>query len=549
MRHLILTIVTIAICLAAGGCARREAETTLDRAEALMHEDPAGAMSLLRDSIDAAALPSGSELQARYALLLSQALDKNRMELNSDSLISIAADYYAAHPGDGRGLMLANFYLGRVRYNCGLYPQAIIQYLKALEKAEADSDHYWIGLICREISKSYNPSSNCAEEVHYAQKAFDHMRRTGKHSYTCSTMIKLINALYDKSEYNKGLQYSYQLKDTVETYQVKKYERSVYCLIGKGYMLLNDYKKALPFLEKTANMPNATTLDSAYLGLALIATDDTTNAQEVYRCIETNNNPAIMQLKADIAIATGDYKRACRSLIILDSLSDIKYDSILGSDIPRLITEQQIEERNRAKSQLSDFRFTTKIIAGALILLIVPIGIRMFFFYRKQKKEIDKNITIANELREILSVSSNKDEKANKIIEETLASKYELIDHLCRELYQKQHSSTVRQRISSEISTILSCFGPNGSITAKLEAEANKYYNNIITDFHEEFPNLKIQDYTLFLFSVWGFSVASISMIQNEEKIEAVYNRRARLKTRIKRSDSPNAARYLQFLQ
>ena len=63
----------------------------LDQAEALMNAAPDTALALL-DSIDSQRLSRADN--ARYALLRSQALDKNFIDITNDSLISIAVDYY-----------------------------------------------------------------------------------------------------------------------------------------------------------------------------------------------------------------------------------------------------------------------------------------------------------------------------------------------------------------------------------------------------------------------------------------------------------------------
>ena len=53
--------------------------------------------------------------QALFALLYSQALDKNYIDETNDSLIGIAVEYYNAHPEPYR-LMLAYYYLSRMTF-------------------------------------------------------------------------------------------------------------------------------------------------------------------------------------------------------------------------------------------------------------------------------------------------------------------------------------------------------------------------------------------------------------------------------------------------
>ena len=92
-RTIILSVFTL---LVFGSCQRNSTvELRLNHAEELMSEHPDSAWHIL-ESIDRKALDS-RRIRARHALLSSQALDKNYIDVNNDSLIRIAIDYYAKH--------------------------------------------------------------------------------------------------------------------------------------------------------------------------------------------------------------------------------------------------------------------------------------------------------------------------------------------------------------------------------------------------------------------------------------------------------------------
>jgi len=65
---------------------------TLHRAEALMNEHPDSAWAVL-NTLSADEMGQNST-RALYALLYTQAQDKNYIDETNDSLISIAVDYY-----------------------------------------------------------------------------------------------------------------------------------------------------------------------------------------------------------------------------------------------------------------------------------------------------------------------------------------------------------------------------------------------------------------------------------------------------------------------
>lgn len=67
-----------------------------------------------------------------------------------------------------------------------------------------------------------------------------------------------------------------------------------------------------------------------------------------------------------------------------------------------------------------------------------------------------------------------------------------------------------------------------------------------ILHLKKDFPKLKEEDYRLFLYLMFGFSARSISLFMGE-KIEVVYNRKSRLKSKIKNSNATLKNEYLEY--
>ena len=75
---------------------------------------------------------------------------------------------------------------------------------------------------------------------------------------------------------------------------------------------------------------------------------------------------------------------------------------------------------------------------------------------------------------------------------------------------------------------------------------ADKYTNGLFSKFKKDFPKCKDEEYRLFLFLMMGFSARSISLFLGE-KIEVIYNRKSRLKAKIKNSDISRKMDYLAY--
>ena len=102
------------------GCYNREQISRLDEAEALLQNKPDSALTILQQLKS-----EGSQAeQARYALLYSEALDKNHIKATNDSLIRRAWEYYKHHPKDLRRQCKNSLLLGKVKLRAGDKPGA-----------------------------------------------------------------------------------------------------------------------------------------------------------------------------------------------------------------------------------------------------------------------------------------------------------------------------------------------------------------------------------------------------------------------------------------
>lgn len=114
---LIYTSLLVAILLAVACCARHgKAWNDMDRAESLMASKPDSALSVL-ESIAPSDL-TGKEGEARYALLMSMALDKNYVDTTTFSILQPAIDYYLQH-GTPDEKLRTLYYQGRIYQNQG----------------------------------------------------------------------------------------------------------------------------------------------------------------------------------------------------------------------------------------------------------------------------------------------------------------------------------------------------------------------------------------------------------------------------------------------
>ena len=150
---------------------------TLHRAETLMNEHPDSAWAML-NTLSPDEMGQNST-RAHYALLYTQAQDKNYIDETNDSLISVAVDYYR-DTDDVRHQFLSYYYKGRVHFNAKDYLSATSCYMEAEQLADVVGDDYLTGLLYAELGRIYRLYYDYPKSLEAHQKAAECYERAGK---------------------------------------------------------------------------------------------------------------------------------------------------------------------------------------------------------------------------------------------------------------------------------------------------------------------------------------------------------------------------------
>ena len=195
-------IIAVSLSSSCHHAENNETADILEDVESYINERPDSALTVIQ-SIGADDL-SSRELKARHALLLSQALDKNFIDLQSDSIIAPAVKFFEKS-GDHEALFKAYYYHARVLSNAGRYTEAMQIYLKTEEMSGKVKDLFAVGLLHSQIGGLNSKYFNYPKAIEYYQKAQEYYRRAGKdtHMHVCD--LNLAQAYYENGQKEKGI--------------------------------------------------------------------------------------------------------------------------------------------------------------------------------------------------------------------------------------------------------------------------------------------------------------------------------------------------------
>lgn len=364
----------------------------LEQVDKYMEIHPDSALLLLQE------IPQPEKLQGRqradYALLLTQARDKNCLDsLQSDSLIKIAVDYYKN--GDDRVKAgKAFFYYGRLLPNNDTL--AIRCYHKAQTMLEGTGENKYLGLLMEYTGY-----------LNFKQKMYDAAIENFKQSI----------AYYKPANYQTGIVFAY--RNIARGYYYKLNNDSAYWYTNKGLTLLkneNDsiksdllqmlglvyfrekrYKEAvLSFKQAIENCKLSSDLYGYYisLGRTYLEMGCLKEAEECFLlCLEYSSCYTFIKAGAynylcELKKKEKNYYEALKYKEMSDSLLDIVHNENIKSQL--IILQEQFNSEKikmeNAQIRLEKDNQTYFYLFILLVVLMLSLWFIYYFYKRYQER-------------------------------------------------------------------------------------------------------------------------------------------------------------------
>ena len=128
MKKFIVPVVLTLLAAMTFSCSDRNARAALDEVSSYISDNPEKALQVL-DSLKGTHIKGRSD-KARFALLYSMALDKNYIDIASDSIITCAVKYYSRF-GSAEEKLLAHYYHGVTYMNAAEIDKAMDCFVRA----------------------------------------------------------------------------------------------------------------------------------------------------------------------------------------------------------------------------------------------------------------------------------------------------------------------------------------------------------------------------------------------------------------------------------
>ena len=542
VRDILLAVVAVMIAVACGES--RHISDTHKQAEAVMQEHPDSALALLQ-AINPDELTTDRG-RAMHALLLSQAYDKNYIDLTDDSLISIAVDYFA-HTNEHHYAMLAHYYHGRVLYNAKDYINATLAYERTKQYIEYVEDSKLKGLLYSQLGEIYYINMDYPKSIESYKTAYDYYEKGGFVAHRNFALYDLGGAYFSSADYPNSEKYLNQaLENAIEANDLTLIEVSKKALLAV-YVQTKRTDKAFGIFKELSHKNTKVQEGSTYFGIISVMYAQMNNPEESDR---------YMKKAWDISSSSNDsitlfYREASRDYS-LGNINSAWQNNLKGYNLQSTLLRQTLQQpivtvqRDYLNQKLEYTNLknrqerTIVILIIALVASIASILIYLLITRIKQRdKKIDEYMILIDEIQ---CTAQDANNKASTLLRELFQEKYAIINKISSSISGSIKSTISQKQIIADIESIFEALRKE-SYYQELESAVNRYRNNIMADLRAEVV-LNEKEYRQMCFHFAGFSVNLISLLLNENASN-IYKRRARVKEKIAQISTIKREKYL----
>ena len=392
--------------------------------ETYIDDSPAQALSAL-DSIPSVRLKS-FEARAKYALLKSMALDKNYVDVLSDSIISPAVKYYARH-GSADDKLKTCYYRGLIPYYSGDYDEAMEWFTRAGRYADKASDKTAVGLLYNKLGIIYSfvfDQKKSLESFDRASRAFLAAADTSRY---IDELESALNCCIVQQEYKRAAYYDDALRGVLDC--ADEPQKSSY-FASRIQLAANDGTLSLKQLtDYMGNFPdsllNWKAIIGGYAHLGEAETALTLLEQVLAEDIEPSDLPAYYSFLSGLYAETGDYRSAYEFNRKYSVAEDERDMQVFQSDIKTVQSNLQAEmsaQKHRYSMLITILTSVIAVMLLSILLILVSRRLRRRTAeHRAAEAEKAETLKMLESARaELANLSAIKEDRDKSMSEETI---------------------------------------------------------------------------------------------------------------------------------
>jgi tetratricopeptide (TPR) repeat protein len=501
----------------------------LKKAESIMEEYPDSALKILRGIKSPRSLSEKD--YALYTLLVTQATDKNDLDLTKDSLSDYAVRYFGESK-DSVHAYKSFFYAGRVNEEMKNANQAISYYLKAKDFARNSRDYKYLYLIHYYLGNLYTMQDLFKDGINSDKEAYRYSSILKNKTYQCLSLSEIGSGYFCLKRNDSALIFQLRAlniaKRDYNNYLSNIYYRicRIYIKSGKYIIALHYYNKALACKQKEDDLY---TLYSAKGEIYLNIHQHDSAVYYFKKSLQSNfifTRATVYGLLADTYEAKGNIKKALdcsKKFDIYRDTIDYQTQSAAILQMQEIYKHNNLKEENLLLKQNEIEKNESFYRLSLFTTILILLGGYLYFINYKRIQKQKEQIRHSQELLQEIKIEEVKKEK------ELIYKEAELKT----EFYKRLNSISIPGLINSSNNDKEEQSNTHIKLTEQnwneIIENTDAVFNNFTRRLKETFPKMNEMDIRLCCLIKVQLSQSAMADILNIEKV-SIKRRKLRIR-------------------
>lgn len=519
----------------------------LDQIDAMLNDHPAEALAAL-DSTNRSLLTS-PRLRARYALLRSVALDKNYIDLQSDSVIAPAVIWYSRH-GKPYEKARTLYYKGRIEYNSKDYPSATIAFKKAESLFPKFKNDYLKRLVLVALAQTNNDAFFYEDNFSLLQRAKEllPLQDSSSQRYTLDLAIA---TYYNNTHQWKQADSVYTVIESVIDPASPLYPL---CLKQHARLLINgepiapshSYQLFQTAISKGAAL---TPEDALAYAVAIVHEGHEEEAVDIINQIDQlgGYEAQVANTRYRLALQLGRLKEA---LNYQQQAYNIQ-DSVIFASLRQSVVKAQrdyFEESSARALERSRFQRILLWLIFTLFGLSLLAGIALISWRRvKGEEQIARLNDILIQTEALLRQANNEKEDFKAKYIAKFKGQFITLRKMAEDYFGTLGRPDQKDYVFKKVEETVKIVGDDKAGNRLFEQQLNQELGNIMKHFRNDIPGKDESTYRFVSYIIAGFDAPAISLLMGYS-IGFIYKKKSLLIAEVSRLSSPHKSQYLDFL-
>lgn len=520
-----------------------------------IQERPDSALTVL-NAMDASSF-HGRTL-AEYRLLKAMALDKNYVNVASDSLALPAYQYFRKH-GPKEKEMMSLYYLGVVRYNARDFSEAILLLEEVTDLADRQGNLLYVALSHNLKSYAFIRTYCISEAVKSAELSVATFSAIPDSFRVQRTKVQLADAYHAIKEFEKAIDVYQDLISTCQTDTVIMRRALIHVAYSMYLAHPERADSAMFFYNRALNEYGASlgTVEAAHFGEVAAMAGNTQLAHQIVEQLKLSGKHPEQRAYLEYKLLVKENK----PLEALAATEEFLFyqDSVMVNALEQSLVKTQRDYQEQQKRTAEHALTMSKRIGLVSVLCLLLALLALWLYYSRRRKII---LLEREQMIDNLSTAAmllQESERKNSALEGDLQAvqmryiaaykkQFSKISSLLENYYNSSDKKNGRDIVYGQVMEIAATIGSEKAQMNALEKEINAVHGNAMKYYREEFPGKEADHYNLVCLFMAGFTTPMLELL-TKTKRNTLYSKKKRLLEEIRDSSAAHKDLYLMVIK